>query len=213
MKHYLISATIPLVDFCMVKLFGKSSRWFQLHAVVNMMVVYLVLPDTYSLIISPIFPLAPRNIWVDMSLSLALFIHVYHCIIDTLSSIELWHHVIFVALGIIPAIFYYDSQAPAILLFTGCGFPGAIEYTMLSLVKHGKMTSISQKRVNSWVNNYIRAPLSIYGATIIHLDSTSVISYYICFLIYLNGTFFSKMAVENYMWHRCNTGSIYPIEP
>lgn len=206
----LILGIIPILDLCMVKIFGKKSRWFQIHAIINMIIMYLVIPDTYCLLISPKLPLKSKNTRLDLALNLCCGIHGYHCVIDKLSSIELWHHLIFVVLGIIPSIYYFNSQSMALLLFTGCGFPGAIEYTMLSLVKHNKINSLTQKSINSYINNYIRAPLSIYGATIIHLDNnnddilSNIVLYYICFLVYLNGTFFSKMAIENHMWHKCS---------
>lgn len=204
--NYIISTIIPLLDFCMVKLFGSKARWFQLHAIINIIIVYLVSSDTYILLKEPILPLPGRNTQINLALELSLTLHIYHFFINTLTPIEIWHHIIFVLGGVIPAIVYFNSQIIAILLFTGCGFPGAMEYTMLALVKHNRITSLTQKMINSWVNNYIRAPLSIYSATLVYINALhhDMIVYYVCFLIYLNSTFFSKMAIENHIRHKCN---------
>lgn len=212
MIHQLLLSSIPLIDFFLTKTLGKTSRWFQLHAVVNIMIMFLVIPDTLEILIRPSLPLPPQSPTVDMALTLVGGCHMYHFAIETLTPLEIWHHVLFVAMGI-PALYYFQSQIIALILFTGCGFPGALEYTMLSLVKHNRIRSITQKRVNSWINNYIRGPIGIYSATIAYVDiPSSPLVYYICFLIYLNATFFSKMAVENHMWHHCTLRDRYSGE-
>ena len=38
------------------------------------------------------------------------------------------------------------------------GLPGGIDYLLLILVKIGKIKSIEEKRINTYLNNYIRAP-------------------------------------------------------
>ncbi len=203
MIHQLLLSSIPFIDFFLTKTLGKTSRWFQLHAVVNLMIMYLVIPDTLEILIRPSLPLPPRSPVVDMALTLVCGCHMYHFVIETLTPMEIWHHVLFVAMSI-PAVYYFQSQIIAPVLFAGCGFPGAIEYTMLSLVKHKRIMSITQKRVSSWINNYIRGPIGIYSATIAYVDTPiSPVVYYVCFLIYLNSTIFSKMAVEKHMWHHC----------
>ena len=75
-------------------------------------------------------------------------------------------------------------------MFSACGLPGAIEYLTLTLVKHNKINSLTQKRFNSYLYNYFRYPTTIYSITIIYIaylhDLTPVIYpiiiYYIMFL-------------------------------
>ena len=136
-------------------------------------------------------------------------LHIYHIFIETLAIIEWWHHICFVAFGVVPVLFLYNNQNISLFLFAGCGLPGAIEYTLLTMVKNRNITSLQQKNINSWINNYIRCPISLYAASLTHINSTytgnySFLDFYIIFLVFLNGTFFNKMAIEKHMWHRCN---------
>ena len=38
------------------------------------------------------------------------------------------------------------------------GLPGGIDYYLLIQVKRGKIKSIEEKKINTYLNNYIRAP-------------------------------------------------------
>jgi hypothetical protein len=204
-------AIMPVTDFILIKMFNNKARWFQLHAVINFIITYLIFPDVYKLFVNPVLPLQKRNEYSDLSILLVCTLHIYHFIIENLSLIELKHHVLFVAFGTLPVFIYWDNIVVTIFLFAGCGLPGAIEYTMLSLVRNKYLDSLKQKEINSFINNYIRCPISIYGSSLAYISRINMnppvplFLYYFIFLVYINGTFFSKMAIENHIWHMCNT--------
>ena len=210
-QNLLISlAIMPFVDFILIKIFNSKARWFQLHAFINMVITYLTFSDVYKLITNPIFPLQSRHELTDLAIILACTLHAYHFIIEKLSLIEWIHHILFVACGTLPVFIYWDDITITLFLFTGCGLPGVIEYTLLSLVKNNYFNSLKQKKVNSFSNNYIRCPLAIYGSSLAYINRVNLqlpvplFVYYFIFLVYINGTYFSKMAIENYIWHKIN---------
>ena len=205
----LLLSTIPFFDFLLTKIIGKKSRWFQLHAIINIVICMLIGKQSINLLLSPTLPLLEYSKNDIMALKLVLGLHTYHIFIETLTFIEWWHHIYFVAFGVLPVLFLYNKQIISLFLFAGCGLPGAIEYTLLTMVKNNKLTSLQQKNINAWINNYIRCPISLYSACLTHINSTYTGNYnlfdlYIIFLVFCNGTYFNKMAVENYMCHRCS---------
>jgi hypothetical protein len=205
----ILLSTIPFFDFLLTKIIGKKARWFQLHAIINIVICILIGKQTMNLLLSPSLPLLEYSKNDIMALQLVLGLHSYHIFIERLTLIEWWHHICFVAFGVLPVLFLYNNQITSLYLFAGCGLPGAIEYTLLSMVKNNKITSLQQKNINSWINNYIRCPISLYAASLAHINSTNTGNYnlldlYIIFLVFFNGTFFNKMAIENHMWHRCS---------
>ena len=206
---FLLLSTIPFFDFLLIKMFGNEARWFQLHAIINILICFLICKQSLKLILSPNLPLSEHSENNIMALQMVIALHTYHCFINDLSFIEWWHHICFVAMGVLPVLFFYNNEVSSLFLFAGCGLPGAIEYTVLSLVKHKKVTSLNQKKLNSWINNYIRCPISIYGISLSHINNcyTGVYTFlecYIQFLVFLNATFFNKMAIENHTWHKYN---------
>jgi len=201
---------MPVMDFILIKMFNSKARWFQLHAAINFFITYLIFPDVYKLFVNPILPLQQRNEYSDLAILLVCTLHSYHFIVEKLSFMELFHHIVFVVCGTLPVFIYWDNIVVTLFLFAGCGLPGAIEYTMLSMVKNNNLSSLKQKKINSFINNYIRCPISIYGSSLAYINrintthSIPLFVYYFIFLVYFNGTFFSKMAIENYIWHNCN---------
>lgn len=205
----LLLSTIPFFDFLLTKIIGKKARWFQLHAIINIIISIIIGKQTIKLLLSPSIPLLEYSDNDVMALQLVIGLHSYHIFIETLTLIELWRHICFVVFGVLPILFIYNNEITSVYLFAVCGLPGAIEYTLLTMVKNKQMTSLQQKNINSWINNYIRCPISLYAASLSHINSIHTGNYnlldlYIIFLVFFNGTFFNKMAIEIHMWHRCS---------
>ena len=210
----LLLFTIPFFDFLLTKLIGKKARWFQLHATVNIVICTLIGKQSLKLLMLPSLPLLQYSQNDVLALQMVIGLHIYHLFIGkTLSFIEWWHHLCFVAFGALPVLFLYNNQIISLFLFTGCGLPGAIEYTLLTMVKNNTITSLQQKNINSWINNYVRCPISLYTVSFIHINNCytgnyNFLEFYIMFLVFLNGTFFNKIAIENYICHYNQKNSI-----
>jgi len=121
-------------------------------------------------------------------------------------------------MGVLPCIFFWKNNLINLWMFSGCGLPGAIDYFILSLVKNNILLSSNQKYISSIINNYFRLPISIYGLTITYtaymediIEAEIYFLYYICILIYFNGTFFNKLAIESYIKYKYTNKIDYNI--
>ena len=219
-----IIGLVAFTDNILIKGFGTKSRWFQLHAACNLYISCLVIQESMNLIINPRFPISSptkRDLYAHQ---LIVIMHLYHPFISRMSNMDIFHHLLFVIFGSLPALYFLNTSVFSIMTLGACGIPGFIEYTCLSLVKHNMMTSIDQKKIQSMVSNYLRMPLALYSAALAHIDMSMWASkyrihdkspdeyiyfvcagpYYIIFLVYLNGTFYNKLAIENHMEHKIN---------
>ena len=193
------------IIFCAHKslcLFNKEAIWFQLHAVINCIVALCSYSDVFACLNDP----SKSN--EDLSFYLApcmvLMLHLYHVLFFKLRSTDWVHHVgsCFVC---IPMSLNYPKKGMAFYCFFCSGFPGAIDYTLLALYKNNYCPKIVEKKVNAYLNSYIRIPGGIVGSYLIYKDSffmeTSILHYsniILSFLIYANTCYYGKEAIENY---------------
>ena len=74
-------------------------------------------------------------------------------------------------------------------------------------MKNNYINRIKEKKINSLLNNYIRAPGLIITSYLLYKDSFCInfennlyySNKFLALIFYLNGTIFSKMAIENYI--------------
>ena len=199
-----VLCVVPFTDFILIKCFGSKARWFQLHSTINFLITYIIRYDIYAFIY---FPTSAITIIKDYRvLYYIIYLHSYHFFIKKLYFIELVYHILFVFMGVLPCIIYWKYNIINLWILSGCGLPGAIEYFLLSLVKNDLLSCKKQKYISAYINNYVRAPISIYGLSLTYIAYMEKMIYcnyiffiYICILIYTNGTFFNKLAIENYI--------------
>ena len=63
--------------------------------------------------------------------------------------------------------------------------------------------------MNAIMYNYFRYPATVYSVTIIHIAysmsltpaASIIIVYYIIFIIFMNGSFYNKLTIENHLHH------------
>jgi hypothetical protein len=201
--------SIPALDLILCKTLGQKSRWFQLHSLINGIIVYIIFDDIYGLFMNPLSNI--REINSKMDNYFIMFLHIYHLfIVNNLTFMDYFHHILFIGLGVAPAILFYNSNLVRLAWFPTCGLPGFIEYFMLALVKHGKLESIKQKRINSYIYNYLRFPLTVYCPTITYVayknnllpQTNPYMLVYFNFILFFNGSFYNKVTVENYILHK-----------
>ena len=199
---------IPGVDVLLCMLFTKHARWFQLHSAINAIIVYIISTDVFLLYTDPLNNIQQTESKVECSFIILL--HLYHYLRFPNTTMDYFHHIIFIGFGCIPIFCFYNSNLIRLASFAGCGLPGAIEYFMLALVKHKKLGSLTQKRMNSLMYNYFRYPATVYSVTVIHVAYTQGLTpvapiamvYYIIFIVFMNGSFYNKLTLENYVEHR-----------
>ena len=130
--------SIPIMDRILCIMFGTKSRWFQLHSLVNGIVVYIIWTDVINLFIDPLGNIRDSYSYIDRYFIIIL--HIYHMIVfKQLTRLDYFHHILFIGFGILPSLYFYNSNLIRLAFFPTCGLPGCIEYLTLSLVKHKKM--------------------------------------------------------------------------
>lgn len=200
-----------LISFCDILLqyfFGKKARWFQLHVVGNMIVMIDIFPDIIEFFSNPLIAYKPlKN---HFSSYVIMIMHLYHLLtFRNLSKYDYIHHLVFVLLGVGPTIRYIKTNQIYLGYLACNGIPGIIEYGSLALYKNNKINLISQKFVSSILYIYLRLPLCIYGASLNYIAYTNgyinegpLISLYLNFLLFLNGTAFTYLTLESYFKHK-----------
>jgi len=208
MNYNLISPIIeiPLYDLCLCILFTQKARWFQLHCFINIMIVQEIYKDIFNLLLDPI---NIKLLEYPKELYYILYLHLYHMIFFKNTTMDYFHHIVFVLFGTFPIYYFYDVNLIRLATFTGCGLPGVIEYFTLSLVKHQKIRSLTQKTIMVYVYNYFRYPVSIFAASLIYYNHAIGLTNYISnfcvlytiFMIIFNSAYFNKLTIENRTWH------------
>ena len=193
-------------DLILKNIFGKKSRYFQLHAFINLIVSYRIYPDILKFIINPSNSYRVLN--NNFESYLILNLHVYHFfIVKSINLIEKIHHLLFVVLGVIPVIFYIKTNQIYLGYIACAGLPGVFEYTLLSLLKNEKISNEQQKFYTSYLYNYFRYPLALYGCNLnliswkqnkILNSENLYLSIYINFLLFLNGSIFNQLTLKSY---------------
>ena len=198
-------ATVPLLDILLCCMIYSKARWFQLHAITNIILTGIIFEDVLVYFTLFFDGIVEKTSNIDNYFILVL--HLYHCLFFyNLSFLDYFHHLLFVVTGVIPCTFLFKTNISRLITFTGCGLPGIIEYGSLTLMKHKLITPLFQKKINSIMYAYLRCPLSIYNVTFMYIgyrlgyfkDENTVFLLYIIFLTYFNGTFYNKLTIENY---------------
>ena len=193
---------IPSIDLLLCVFLGTKARWFQLHCVVNGIIVYYIKDDVYNLLL---YPDKIRTLSNPEELYYICFLHLYHFLFFKNSKMDYFHHFVFVLCGALPIYYFYNKNLIRLATLSGCGIPGMIEYFSLVLVKHDLMFTLKQKRLMSYVYNYFRYPFSVFSCSIIYynhiLNKTSDVSgitiFYVIAISFLNSAFFNQLTLEN----------------
>jgi len=200
---------IATTDMYLQYQIGTKARWFQLHAFVNMIVTILSFQD---LVFTMTDPFAAITQYCDRHVSVIVFsLLLYHLIVfKNLTRMDYMHHFIsaFVVGG--PSIFLYHNKLLNASNFFICGLPGFINYACLTGVKHGKIKKITEKKINSFLNIYIRQPGILYTVVLNYIacrydyDPNTPTWLFILagIVLFWNANFFSYEAVYNYGKHR-----------
>ena len=139
----------------------RKAIWYFIHFYCNLFVVYKTLPLMYNFFSDPILSLTESpetNIHYY-----ALVPHVYHCIAFKLTTDDLFHHVLFVFLGILIKFFINTGDIIGFYLFFINGLPGGIDYLLLFLYKLKYISKYDRHIVALYLNSWIRCPGLIFS--------------------------------------------------
>lgn len=201
------------VDYKMI-MYRESKRWFVNHVISNFFIVSITLEDMFRLLSCTdgcgelvqrgggIFPyyqgkegeITPSEMIVGITGAL----HLYHLLVfENLRTIDYMHHYLMLIVLVMSYLFQAACYQSMFMFFLS-GLPGLIDYGMLALGVNRK----TEKRINVYLNNYLRAPGIIFTMGLYWRDIRKVsglISLIVGYgLLYWNATYFNLDVTRSY---------------
>ena len=140
---------------------GAKARYFLLHSIVNIIVSILIFPDVYMGFTDPLI-MYKKPLEVTLAYSIAIGLHLHHCLFYKLNSLDILHHVIMVGIATPYTLYMQPYIVSNIPLFMINGIPGAIDYFLLYLTEAKFITDpLIEKKTNVWLNSWLRGPISL----------------------------------------------------
>ena len=208
---------IFMIDYLLIFLFGSKGRWYQLHAFSNLLIVIYILPEIKNIIYYNYY----NNNYIENNIPslFILVLHLYHVLaFKNLYLIDYIHHIFFVGFGLVPSMIFLKSNQSFLAFLPSMGIPGIIEYTTLTLYKNNYITLLKQKKLISFVYNYFRYPLCIFGLTFNYINYKNgylidnyYLTIYLNFLLFLNGSIFNYLTLNSYFNYKYNKKSIIKL--
>ena len=212
MFNYMIGTLIYMllcimIDYIAEK-YGIEGRYYLLHTITNFIVVYLTTSDlifTYCNFIN--FMNYPMN-YTAMTLTFGL--HLYHTIwyFKKLRFDDWLHHILTCGIALPLAAFSNAGSLLGHSLFYTTGLPGGIDYMMLFLNRNGYIKKITQKKINNFLNLWVRCPgcishtaLTIVGFNMIGSELSiynRITGLITALIVFWNGIYFMNQVVVNY---------------
>jgi hypothetical protein len=189
---------------------NKTRIWYALHAIINTWIAATVFSDFIKISIDPFSGF--DKIQNTFGLALSISLHLFHIVSSYkhMDIIEWMHHIISCMFVGCVAMFYLKGRLINYILFFLCGFPGGIDYYMLALNKYELLDRMTEKRINSELNMWIRLPGISYACFVGWLGFVykkqpfnSFLFLLVLFLNFYNATYFAQRVVKNYGFHLC----------
>ena len=182
-----------------------GQRWFFLHAAANAIICVFGAKDVLTTLANPAGSMAQDLAWSAVPGGFVAGIHTYHALRFKLSGADIFHHAAFAGVGCFSNYVVNYGPLANLYFFFVCGLPGALDYALLGLVKCGRLAAMEEKRLNSAINVWLRAP----GLTMVfsfayaafrtgdHGINAGVIAV-LAFISVHNGQYYLQRVVANY---------------
>jgi hypothetical protein len=181
--------------------------YYLIHAVHNMRIVWITAADVVHTVTDfHSLDKYPKN---EEAIALVAALHFYHivCYFQKMRFDDWLHHIlmIFVAL---PIGYYLPSASlMGYSLFFTSGLPSLLDYILLFGVRNLWLHRMTEKRVNRWLNVWLRAPGCISHAVltltwILSNEGTWEMKVLGCIpaaLTYWNGQYFMQQVIEDHV--------------
>ncbi len=190
---------IGVFDFLFTK--NKKGRWYFIHSVFNFVAIYDAFDEFWFVVVDPLGDFPNKNI---KGISMILALHLYHAAFFKLKTMDWVHHIIMMSLIIVPFLMPKSITLTNCFIFFTSGLPGGIDYMLMALVKRGDILSITEKKINTEINVWLRSPGILYCCVVVYIrylyrDHEQKIITFITILIMIwNSQYFMKIVVYAY---------------
>lgn len=223
--HPIAIASLALLGFtaadCALGAIGLASPYYAIHALHNAYIVWSTAPEVYDTFMHFGPGLGAFTPNIQAALVVAA-LHLYHIILykDSLRKDDWLHHGLMIGVAIPLGLVMPSATLLGFSLFFSTGLPGGIDYALLFLTRNGWLHRLTEKRVNAWLNVWIRSPGCVAHAalTAAYILSNRAALGYLgvaggllpAVLIYWNGQYFMRQVVTDYAIKR-DTGAMHEV--
>ncbi len=204
-KSYIALVFIFILDKAIIK-YNKNGRWFQLHALCNLIITFCTFHDVQDCILYP--PKSSEIVPIQYSAFIALMLHIYHCLKFEIRNSDWIHHISSVFITT-PVFIYYPCKGTSFFLFVATGLPGAIDYIGLVLYKNNIILKYTQKHINTLINTYIRMPGGTICSYLLFKDSIygnniNILKLFLSIICYCNTSYYGKQSIQSFERYKYN---------
>ena len=196
-------STFTILDKCISMIL--NSPYYLVHSVHNVMVVYYTYPDVINTYMHyDRIHTFPTNM---TAICLCFALHFYHIAIywKKFRTDDWLHHGLMIGIALPVSLIYESNTLVGYSLFFTTGLPGGIDYALLFCVRNRWLDKNSEKKINAWLNIWIRSPGCISQAVFILLSIRNInwlsLHFFIpllsAILVYWNGQYFMRQVIED----------------
>lgn len=149
------------------KLIGQKyeGKYYLIHGINNAVIAYLTFHDVI-LTFTEFNTILTVNTTILPSI-ITYSLHMYHiAVYHKKFMCDDWLHHILMGAALVAAHQFDTGRLINYSLFFTTGLPGMIDYFLLFLVKNNKLESIVEKRINNYINLWLRSPGCISHAVL-----------------------------------------------
>ena len=186
-----------------------KGKYYLIHGINNVFIVYLTCGDAISTF-TDFKNVLTENVSVLPSI-VSVSLHTYHvyCYYKYFKPDDWLHHIL-MGLALMMAHQFETGRLINYSLFFTTGLPGMVDYFLLFLVKNDKLDYLSEKKVNNYINLWIRSPgcisHSVLTLLVYNLYKETLLSGYFeqfgyiltALITYWNGIYFMNKVVISY---------------
>jgi hypothetical protein len=202
----ILCTTFCLLDKGLSKYTPLDGIYYLIHSLHNLAIVILTEDEVVKSLTDFNYVLSsPKNI---LALEFVFALHIYHVILywEKFRYDDWLHHILMIGIGLPIGWISESNSLLGYSLFFTTGLPGGIDYFLLFLTRNYWISRETEKKVNAYLNTWIRSPGCISHATLsLLLISTKLTTFSTDWflgvialtLTFWNGQYFMRQVVEN----------------
>jgi len=208
---YMVCFFLYLLIFIVSdKILGDKveGKYYLIHFINNLFITFYTYPNVIDSFVD-LFNYA-NYVTNPQTVIITVALHLYHVIVyfKKLRFDDWLHHILMIAIVIPISVSMNVGCLLGLGLFFITGLPGGIDYLLLFLVRNKIIDKLLEKKINTYLNIWIRCPGCIIHSTMSTMvllriaPKLSYLSLLGCFscmaIIFWNGIYFMNQVVQNY---------------
>jgi hypothetical protein len=179
--------------------------YYILHAIHNTLIVAATTSEVITTLTA--FPTIGNYDTNMVAVDICIALHAYHIARywRKFRADDWLHHILMITVAIPIGVYLNSHTLMGFSLFFTTGLPGGIDYACLALVRNGRLHRLTEKRINEFLNVWIRSPGCIaqailtiaFTATLETTNWCKAAALIPAALNYWNGQYFMRQVVRD----------------